>query len=204
MTLDNVTILEPQSVVVSLKEALDDIKAMLKSAIQTANRYLACGVLVTLMGSATFVSASKTSSIQGSMPTISIIQGVDGKQIVKDVRSEAKDRLYTRVDMMYTLEDGWDDVAAKAPNNMAISMVTKLIDMFEDDVLERCAIFPSNDSGLYLQGAYSRGRMTIYTNGQKMTYLVKGKGNRCGGTVSTIDRNIIASIESSVRELCIG
>ena len=102
------------------------------------------------------------------------------------VRHALKEKLHN----LSLLNDGWDGMEASKPSVTALKQVSMLVSSLDIVALRHCALFPSNDAGIYLQGRLPKGRYTIFLNGEVMAYVLKGCGKRLTATVNVDETTI--------------
>ena len=80
-----------------------------------------------------------------------------------------------QLQQLHNLKDGWDGCCALKPNSAAFKHTSMLISMLDDNIIESCALFPSNDGGIYIQGKFTKGQFTIFVDNESMTYVISGE-----------------------------
>ena len=71
-------------------------------------------------------------------------------------------------------------------------------------MLRYCAIFPANDSNVYLQGKFPAGRLTAYLDGNNMTYILKSNGTTVKSEKTAIDTAVIRHLAENIKEHCLA
>ncbi len=105
------------------------------------------------------------------------------------------------MERLSSLRDGWDGCSAKAPSCDALEQAASIIESFDEKTLAYCAVFPGNDSGLYLQGRFPNGRLSVYLDGEAMTYIIKNKENRISRSLVKVDTNTIEDLQAYIDSL---
>lgn len=104
--------------------------------------------------------------------------------------NEQHSRLARRVASLGKLEQGWDGQAALTPSSNALSLVSDVINYLPEDILSFCAVFPSNDSSVYLQGRFPNGRLAAHFDGAVMNYVLKFQNGH------TENREVVVGVEA--------
>lgn len=127
-------------------------------------------------------------------------------QSLNDISAAEKEhlRLYSQIENFKRLETGWDGAEALAPNAKAIQQAEQIVSLLDEDVLKYCALFPANDSSIYLQGRFPKGTLAAYLDGEKMTYILKGGAFRKTESSVAINKKIINKIATSINKELVG
>ena len=158
--------------------SLDDILASIRQMIMDSFRIAkktAGAMLVTLMLGSMPMSAH-ASVVMTSIPAEIVVDN----QGSYPVFAEAEDayhqhyRISRRIEELKCLEEGWDQAGGMKPNAEALKNAGKFSDLLSEEVLRRCSLFPSADSGVYLQGSFKNGSMIVSFTGNILTYVLKG------------------------------
>lgn len=199
-TIDDL-MLEDTVIEKTSKEILDEIKEMVSYALSVAKRYLAGATLVSTLMSLSQDNVPNCIIIDETLPSIEITVPVAATISKVDVVEEGESRMRLRkqIEQLSTLEDGWDNEAAKKPTRLALRNASLLLAGLDDSVLPGCAFFPSNDAGIYLQGRLTKGKLTVFLNDDAMAYIVKGKSNKLTASVS-INRGAIEYLNLGLKE----
>lgn len=199
-TIDDL-MLEDTVIEKTSKEILDEIKEMVSYALSVAKRYLAGATLVSTLMSLSQDNVPNCIIIDETLPSIEITVPVAATISKVDVVEEGESRMRLRkqIEQLSTLEDGWDNEAAKKPTRLALRNASLLLAGLDDSVLPGCAFFPSNDAGIYLQGRLTKGKLTVFLNDDAMAYIVKGKSNKLTASVS-INRGTIEYLNLGLKE----
>ena len=112
-------------------------------------------------------------------------------------------RLSQRISSLRQLEAGWDGQAALAPSEKALQQVAIIVDAFPEDILSSCAIFPSNDSSVYLQGRFPNGRLAAYFDGDSMTYVLKSPQKLLEKKNMAVQDENVKQLAQSIKEFCL-
>lgn len=179
MTFDCIEIAVELPVLKPVDDLMGEINRMVSELLTKVQHIVAGGMLTALlMGTMPVVSANAY-LFTGNKPEV-IIDNSGAFPIAYDVATYYfhHERLSGDIERLSALRDGWDGSCAKAPSKEALKQMSSIVDVLDEQVLAHCAVFPESESGLYLQGRFSNGRLSIYLNGDTMTYLVKNKDNR--------------------------
>lgn len=84
-----------------------------------------------------------------------------------------RERLLNEIDVIGELEDDWNGCSARKPFIGALRDIHLVVCMFNDNELEYCSVFPSDDGGVYLQ--YRRGAVSIivWVDGHRLSSVLK-------------------------------
>ena len=113
-------------------------------------------------------------------------------------------RLSDKIDELRRLPYGWDGQSALPPSKEALRQAAEVIDSMPEELLRYCAIFPANDSNVYLQGKFPAGRLTAYLNGNDMTYILKSNGMTVKSEKTAIDTATIRHLAENIKEHCLA
>lgn len=190
MTFEDILIEQDTEINKTVQEALDEIKDMISCALSAVKKCLALGTFtISLMSMSTvpenlIIDSNETTvqiDIQQPQPSVGIsIASISDTQI----------RLENNLIQLQNLENGWDGCSASKPKSTAIKQASMLISLLDENVLRTCALFPSNDAGIYLQGKLAKGRLSIFVDGEVMAYIVKGEESRLAATAKVTPTNI--------------
>lgn len=178
-SIEELLIEESADVQLSVMDVLEDIKDMISRAFATAKRYLAGGVLATMMTLSisdvvlSYIKEEPNEPIAITMPVKETAGSVELAYL-----SESRQKAMRMIDGLSYLEDGWDGEVAKQPSLIAMKYMRFLIDELDDMALTTCGVFASNDAGVYLQSRLANGKMTVFMNDDGMTYVVKGTSGK--------------------------
>jgi hypothetical protein len=120
-----------------------------------------------------------------------------------DVRIELS-RLSQRIASLRQLKAGWDGQAALAPSPKALQQVAMVVSSMPEDILSSCAIFPSNDSCVYLQGRFPNGRLAAYFNGETMTYILKSPQEQMEKKNVAVENESVKQLAQSIKQYCMA
>ncbi len=107
-------------------------------------------------------------------------------------------RLNAEIDKISQLKAGWDGFEASKPNKNAITQAETIVSMLSEKVLKYCALFPSNDSSVYLQGNFPKGGFAAYLNGDRFSYFMKGENFKNSAADVELNDKIISKIENQI------
>lgn len=191
MTFADISIEKVVDTPVSTQTTLNEIKDMLSRTLSSARTVLASGAVVMSLMSLSLTPDSviydnMTPAVQVKFPPMRVIAHYG---ISLYVPTDAQRRIEDNINNLRSLQDGWDGEAALKPSQEALFQANLLTSLLDDKILTCCTLFPSNDSGVFLQGRLRQGRISVYMNGKEMAYVVKGRdGSKLSATVpSTIE-----------------
>lgn len=107
-------------------------------------------------------------------------------------------RLNAELANLSQLKAGWDGFEALKPNENAIKQAEAIVSMLSEKVLKYCALFPSNDSSVYLQGNFPKGGFAAYLNGERFSYFLKGDNYKNSAADIELNDKIISKIENQI------
>lgn len=202
MTFDCIEITEELPDLKPVDDLMGEIKRMVSELLLRVQHTVAGGMLtVLLMGTMPMVSANAYLFTENKPEII-----IDNSGVVPVAHDVATfyfhhERLTADIERLSVLKDGWDGNGAKAPSKEALKQMSSIVDMLDEQVLSFCAIFPENESGLYLQGRFPNGRLSVYLDGNLMTYLLKNKGNRISKSAVVVQPAAIKDLQINIVSL---
>lgn len=205
MTFDYIEIVEEQPASIPVGDLMNEINRLIGELLSKAQHIVAGGMLtVLLVGTMPQVAAS-TYQAANIKPEV-IVDNSGTTPVVYDAASFYfhHERLYDSINKLMALTDGWDGGCAKAPSKEALKGAEAIVDAFDEKVLAHCAIFPSNDSGVFLQGRFPNGRLSLYLNIGKMTYMLKSKDDRERRSSIAVDKNNIQELQTNIISLLLN
>lgn len=107
-------------------------------------------------------------------------------------------RLNAQIEKISKLKAGWDGNVAQKANKKSIKQAEQLIAMLSENVLRYCALFPSNDSSIYLQGNFPKGGFVIYLNGETFSYVFKNENFKESAVGVELNEKNIKKIENTI------
>ena len=182
MTFDDILIEQDTEMKISVQQALDEIKDMISCALSSVKKCLALGAITLSLMSLSTAPESLIIENCGTTVQLDIHHPQPSIDFSIASISATQIRLEENLKQLCNLENGWDGYTALKPKSTAIKQASMLISMLEENVLSSCALFPSNDAGIYLQGKLANGRLTIFVDGEAMAYMVKGKDSKLTAT----------------------
>ena len=190
MKIEDILIGQDTEVKPTPQKVLDEIKDMISSALSSAKKCLAYGALTLSLMSLSTAPESLIIEDSETIVQIEVLQTRPSMELSIASISDTQIRLEENLNQLCSLEDGWDGYAASKPKTAAIKQASMLISMLDENVLSSCALFPSNDAGIYLQGKLAKGRLSIFVDGEVMAYMVKGEESKLAATVKVNTENI--------------
>lgn len=202
MTFDSMVLDEGQNTLKPADDLMCEISQSISDLLLKIQPSVAGGMLAALlMGTVPHVVANSYQTINNKAE---IIIDNSGKQlVVHDVASFYfhHERLYSDIERLSSLRDGWDGCNAKAPSSDALEQVTSIIEVFAEKTLAYCAVFPGNNSGLYLQGRFPHGRLSVYLDGETMSYILKNKERRVSQSHVKVEAITIKDLQACIDSL---
>ena len=142
-----------------------------------------------------------------NLALLSYLKSLKNKQFIvykslNDISNAEKEhlRLYSQIEDFKQLSNGWDGAEALAPNINAIRQTEKIVSLFPENVLKYCALFPANDSSIYLQGRFPKGTLAAYLNGENVTYILKCSSFKKSESSVTLSSKVVNKIESIINK----
>ncbi|MCR5456405.1 MAG: hypothetical protein K6F33_15620 [Bacteroidales bacterium] len=149
----------------------------------------------------------KFANTRENLALLSYLKSLKNKQFIvynslNDISVAEKEhiRLYSQIDNFKQLDNGWDGGEGLAPNAHAIQQAEKIVSMLSENVLKYCALFPSNDSSIYLQGKFPKGTLAAYLNGNNVTYIIKSATFKKSESFANINNKIPNKIEYTINK----
>lgn len=113
-------------------------------------------------------------------------------------------RLSDKIEELRHLSYGWDGMSALPPSSEALGQAMEMIDSMPEELLRYCALFPANDSNVYLQGKFPAGRLTAYLDGKTITYILKSNGTTLESLSTTVDGAAIRHLSEKIKVHCMA
>ena len=117
---------------------------------------------------------------------------------------EQHTRLTRRIVSLSKLENGWDGQSALAPSSQALLHASTVIYFLPEDILSNCALFPSNDSSVFLQGRFPCGRLAAHFNGEVMNYVLKVQDGQTESKTVTIEAAEMQQFADTIQKQCLA
>lgn len=174
MELSEVLVVTEEDKQFSVRDAIGEIRQMAIDALTHVKRYVAGGTLVALLMWGSYQqSVGTVTSIDKAPQEVVIDNGMQQPEVRSTAYYYQYDRFAQKIDQLGQLRDGWDGNGAQAPSHVALKSVGLIVNSLPKSVLMRCALFPANDAGVYLQGRFQGGKLSVYVQNTQMTYIVK-------------------------------
>ena len=86
------------------------------------------------------------------------------------------------IEKLRLIEDGWDWRGGKKPSEKAIAGAAEVVDLFDEEQIKKCAVFPSCDGGVYVQYRDGDARVMVFVgeDGKKIWLLKRGDEKKVG------------------------
>ena len=203
-SIDIISTDELQDVQMPANKAFSEIKIMVMASFHKARNMAACVSLVMLLADALPASADNTiridtRKIENVIDADFSLTKDDVGQVysIRSVRNAV--RLETKLDAFLLLKEGWDGEVAAAPNRHAIAHARMTVRFLPENILQYSAVFPSNDSGVYLQGKFPerKARYTAFFDGKYMSYMIRG-GEILTKTNVSVNEDNIKALEKDI------
>ncbi len=202
MTTDILEIPNDQMVTEPMDVLQDEFYGMVHNVLNGSKKLVATFFLYGfLMAPTQAVNASVV--VRDSSPVEILVDNRAGQLSLCDVDVCFKHhlRLNGDVDRLSAIKDGWDGMFAKAPSSEALDAARYIISVMDEEVLSHCAVFPSNDGGVYLQGRYAAGRMSIFLDGKTMTVSLRNRHGEKYQQIQTVNDQHLNLLMSQVNKL---
>lgn len=204
-SIDIISVDEPQDMQISAKKAMNEIKDMIMASFHKAGSMVSYVSLFLFLSETLPVSADNcitkdSEKLENVIIADFSLSKHDGTQVYYISSVSNAVRLEAKLDEFNHLEEGWDGGFAAAPTPLALDHARKAVRAISEDILQNSAVFPSNDSGVYLQGKFPEynARYTAFFDGKTMSYLVKGIKTLSKTKVQVNDDNL-NSLEDDIR-----
>lgn len=174
MELSEVLVVTEEDKLFSVSDAISEIRQMAIDALTYVKRYVAGGTLVALLMWGSYQQSVGTVAwIDKAPQEVVIDNGLQQPEVRSTTYYYQYDRFAQKIGQLSQLHDGWDGNGALAPSRVSLENVGIIINSLSKSVLMHCALFPANDAGVYLQGSFQGGKLSVYVQNNKMTYIAK-------------------------------
>lgn len=111
--------------------------------------------------------------------------GIEGGSIVRNSFYGSFGGWTFKEEMMEKLrmvEDDWDWRGGKKPTEEAIAGAVAVLDLFDEEKIRKCAVFPSCEGGVYVQYRDGDERVHVFVgeDGKKVWCLKRGNEKKVG------------------------
>ena len=186
----------------SVREAISEICQMAIDALTYIKRYVAGGTLVALLMWGSYQqSVGSVTWIDKAPQEVVIDNGSQQPEVLSTVYYYLYDRFAQKIEQLAKLQDGWDGSGALAPSAVSLESVRLLVNLLPKSVLMHCALFPANDAGVYLQGRFWGGKMSVYVQGTQMTVIAKTAERRESMQNVAINEKSVARFSEMVTKI---
>lgn len=179
MELSEVLVVTEEDKLFSVRDAISEIRQMAIDALTYVKRYVAGGTLVALLMWGPYQQSVGTlESIDKAPQEVVIDNGLQHPEVLSTAYYYQYDRFAQMIGQLGQLHDGWDGNGALAPSPLSLESVGIIVNSLPKSVLMHCALFPANDAGVYLQGRFQGGKLSVYVQETLMTYIAKAAEQR--------------------------
>ncbi len=105
------------------------------------------------------------------------------------------------IEKLRLIEDDWDWRGGKKPSKKAITRAAEIVDLFDEEMKKKCAVFPSCEGGVYVLYKDENVRVNVFVrkDGKIVWFLKKGNENKvCIGSVDELKdylKNLIGKVQ---------
>jgi len=194
MDLEGLLIENTEDVQLSVKDAIMEIKQMAIDAVNYMKRFVAGGTLMALLMLGSYQQTVGDYPWVDKAPQELVIDnGLQQPEVFSTAYYYQYDFFAQKIDQLGKLRDGWDGHSALAPTHESLENTRVIVNALPKSILMHCAVFPANDAGVFLQGRFRNGKMSVYVQNEQMTYIAKTTGQR------EIGQNIAVNKENAVK-----
>ena len=164
---------------ISARDAISEIRQMAIDALACVKRFVAGGTLVALLMWGSYQQTSgDVAWIDKAPQEVVIDNGLQQPEVFSTAYYYQYDHFAQKLDQLGKLQNGWDGSGALAPSDATLKSARLIVNALPKAVLMHCALFPANDAGVYLQGRFQNGKLSVYVREGQMTYIVKNTQRR--------------------------
>ena len=174
MELSDILVETAEDRQITVRDAISEIRQMAIDALTYVKRFVAGGALAALLMLGSYQQTVGDSAwIDKAPQEIVIDNGLQQPEVFSTAYFYQYDHFAQKIEQLGKLQDGWDGNGALAPSPEALVSVGLIVKSLEKSVLMHCALFPANDAGVYLQGRFQNGKLSVYVQKDQMTYIAK-------------------------------
>lgn len=202
MELSEVLVLKEEDKQFSVRDAISEIRQMAIDALTYVKRYVAGGTLVALLMWGSYQqSAGSVALIDKAPLEIVVDNGLQQPEVLSTAYYYQYDRFAQKIVQLGQLHDGWDGNGALAPSPESLENIGIIVKALPKSVLMQCALFPANDAGVYLQGRFQEGKLSVYVQKNQMTYIAKAGERRDAKENVPVNKESAALLSETVSML---
>ena len=202
MELSEVLVVTEEDKQFSVREAINEIRQMAIDALTYVKRFVAGGTLVALLMWGSYQqSVGPVAWIDKAPQEVVIDNGLLRPEVRSTTYYYQYDRFAQKIDQLGMLQDGWDGNGALSPSPVSLESVGLIVKSLPKSVLMHCALFPANDAGVYLQGRFEGGKLSVYVQKGLMTYIAKAAEQREALRNVAVNDESVARLSEQVSRL---
>ena len=202
MELEGLLIDNTEDTQLSVKDAFKEIRQMAIDALTYVKRFVAGGTLMALLMLGSYQQTVGDYSWVDKAPQELVIDnGLQHPEVYSTAYYYQYDRFAQKIEQLRSLQNGWDGNGAMAPSHATLESIGLIIKALPKSVLMHCALFPANDSGVYLQGQFKKAKLSVYVQKEQMTFIAKDAERRKSGQKMVVNKENAVSLSDIVAEL---
>ena len=199
MELEGLLIDNTEDTRLSVKDAFKEIRQMAIDALTYVKRFVAGGSLMALLMLGSYQQTVGDYPWVNKAPQELIIDnGLQYPEVYSTAFYYQYDRFAQKIEQLRSLQNGWDGNDALAPSHASLESIGLIISTLPKAVLMHCALFPANDSGVYLQGRFKKAKLSVYVQNEQMTFIAKDTERRKSGQKMAVNMDNAALLSEIV------
>ena len=201
MELSEVLVLKEEDKQFSVRDAISEIRQMAIDALTYVKRYVAGGTLVALLMWGSYQQSAGSVALIDTPLEVVVDNGLQQPEVLSTAYYYQYDRFAQKIVQLGQLHDGWDGNGALAPSPESLENIGIIVKALPKSVLMQCALFPANDAGVYLQGRFQEGKLSVYVQKNQMTYIAKAGERRDAKENVPVNKESAALLSETVSML---
>lgn len=186
MSIDDVLVVDQKPEVMTFQSVCGEIARMANDVVSMARgNVLVVALAITTLQPLNALAGNTIDNNDGLLLQVENmpLSPVKPMKLSLDTNHVGRQRTERQLQALRELPDGWDGENALRPDAAAVGQAAELLSNFDDEVLAECALFPSNDAGVFIRGRLPKGKFTMFLDGKRVAYVIKGDGAKLSATV---------------------
>lgn len=91
------------------------------------------------------------------------------------------------IEKLRTVENDWDQRGGKKPSEKAIAEAVKVVDLFDEEQVKKCSVFPSCEGGVYVQYKDGEARVNVFIREDGKIFWILRRGSEKNALAGKVD-----------------